>query len=215
MVRLGSARASNLSDRFRRVVAELGAALWVSICMGGAALAADPRLPVTVKAADLPALYRVEGHLYVTAREAADAVAKLPGLLLIDVRTFTETLFNGVATPMHRHIPYVMLDADHSYDPANQRYKLEPNPDFVKAVDNLLAEHKLTRSATLIVYCSVGERSARAANLLAGSGFPNVYSVVDGFEGDTSAKVGPGWKAAGMAWSHRMTPAQAYKSPSM
>ncbi len=181
----------------------------------GDAGAADPRLPATVIAADLPAPFRIESNHYVTAREAADVVAKRPDVLLIDVRTFGEALFNGVATPMHRHIPYVMFDIDHSYDAANQRYKLEPNPDFVKAVDNLLGEHKLTRDATLILYCSAGERSARAANLLAGSGFANVYSMVDGFEGDTTSKAGPGWKAAGLPWSHRMQVSQAYKSPSM
>ena len=96
---------------------------------------------------------------------------------------------------MHRHIPYVIPDIDHSYDPIAQRYRLEPNPDFVKAVDNLLAELKLDRKATLILYCSVGERSARSASLLARSGFQNVYSMVDGFEGDATAKAGPGWKA--------------------
>ena len=187
----------------------------VAIFLSGDARAADPRLPATVKATDVPASYRIESNHYVTAREAADVVAKLPNVLLIDVRTYAETLFNGIATPMHRHIPYVMLDVDHSYDAGNQRYKLEPNPDFVKAVDNLLAEHKLNRGATLILYCSVGERSARAANLLGGSGFANVYSMVDGFEGDATSKAGPGWKTAGLPWSHRMAPSQAYKSPSM
>ncbi len=173
-----------------------GLALVALSCIASAHVwAADPRLKVTVDAGLLPQSYRLESGQHLTAREAHRAVSELPGVLLIDVRTHEETLFNGVATPMHRHIPYVIPDIDHSYDPIAQRYRLEPNPDFVKAVDNLLAELKLDRKATLILYCSVGERSARSASLLARSGFQNVYSMVDGFEGDATAKAGPGWKA--------------------
>lgn len=177
--------------------------------------AADARIKVSVREADLPAAYRVDGGLYVTARQALRIVKTLPGVVLIDVRTHEETLFNGVATSMHRHVPYVIPDFDHSYDAKAKRYKLEPNPDFVKAVDNLLAERKLDRGATLIVYCSVGERSARAANLLLRSGFRSVYSMVDGFEGDPTAKAGKGWKASKLPWSYQLEPSQAYKSPSL
>lgn len=180
-----------------------------------AAFAADPRISVTVDPAQLPPNYRTSGNLYVTAREAHRAVSTMPDVLLIDVRTHEETLFNGVATPMHRHIPYVVPDIDHTYDAAAERYKLEPNPDFGKAVRNLIEEKGLNANATLLLYCSVGERSARAVGLLSQSGFANVYSVVDGFEGDGQSKAGPGWKASGLPWSHRLRPDQAYKSPSM
>jgi rhodanese-related sulfurtransferase len=116
---------------------------------------------------------------------------------------------------MHRHIPYVVPDFDHTYDPAAQRYRLETNPDFVKAVDNLLIELKLDRRATLIIYCSVGERSARAANLLNRSGFASAYSMVDGFDGHPKGKAGLGWKANGLPWTYALKASQAYKSPTM
>lgn len=179
------------------------------------ARAADPRIEVTIAPAALPQNHRIDSGLHITARQAYAAVSSLPGVVLLDVRTHEETLFNGVATTMHRHIPYVIPDLDHSYDPQAMRYKLEPNPDFVKAVDNLLAELKLDRKATVVVYCSVGERSARAANLLARSGFANVYSVADGFEGDPASTVGPGWKASGLPWTYRLNASQAYKSPTL
>ena len=182
---------------------------------GEIALAADPRLTVTVDPKLLPPGYQTDSGLYLTAREAHRVATTLPRIVVIDVRTHGETLFNGVATPMHRHIPYVMLDVDQSYDTKNARYRLEPNPDFVKAVEMLLTEMKLDRTATLVVYCSVGERSARATNLLARSGFTTVYSVADGFEGEASSKIGPGWKASVLPWSQQLKPQQAYKSPSM
>lgn len=185
------------------------------LCHGYSASAADPRLTVTVSPTTLPDSHKLESGHYLTAREALAAVTELQRVLLIDVRTHEETLFNGIATPMHRHIPYVIPDLDHSYDAGAQRYRLEPNPDFVKAVGNLLAEMKLDRSATVIVYCSVGERSAKAASVLARSGYPNAYSMVEGFDGDPSSRVGPGWKASGLPWTLLMKPSQAYKSPSM
>jgi rhodanese-related sulfurtransferase len=188
--------------------------LFLALALTPAAFAADPRLPASVKAADLPAAYHTDANLYLTAREAADAVSRLDRVVLIDVRTHEETLFNGVASLMHRHIPYVSLHVDHEFDAARGRYRLDTNPDFVKAVENLLAEMRLDRTATIITYCSVGERSARAANLLGRSGFTNVYSIVDGFDGDPTAKPGPGWKASGLPWTHEMKPSQAYKSPS-
>ncbi len=191
------------------------AAVAAALVWSTAALAADPRLGVTVDPTQLLPNYRTSANLYLTAREAHRAVSTLPDVLLIDVRTHEETLFNGVATAMHRHIPYVVPDIDHSYDAAAERYKLEPNPDFVKAVRNLIEEKGLTPNATLLLYCSVGERSARAANLLSLSGFANAYSIVDGFEGDAAATVGPGWKSSGLPWSHRLRREQAYKSPTM
>ena len=80
-----------------------------------------------------------------TAREAHRAVTSLSRVVLIDVRIHEETLFNGVAEAMHRHIPYVIADADHNYDTDRQRYRLEPNPYFPKAVDDLLGEMKAPR----------------------------------------------------------------------
>lgn len=196
----------------RRLAFVIGCSL---VLAWGAAQAADPRIRMSIDASVLPANARTETGLLLTAREAYRAVSTLPDVVLLDVRTHEETLFNGVATPMHRHIPYVIPDIDHSYDAGAQRYRLEPNPDFVKAVDNLLAEMKLDRTATLIVYCSVGERSARSANLLARTGFANVYSIADGFDGDPAAKAGPGWKASGLPWTHQLQASQAYKSPSL
>lgn len=194
---------------------EFIAVLLLAACVVPPVHAQDSRISVTIDPNVLPQDYRVDGGLHLTAREANRAVTTLSGVVLIDVRTHEETLFNGVATPMQRHIPYVVSDLDHSFDSERQRYKLEPNPDFVKAVDNLLTELKLDRKATIIVYCSVGERSARAANLLLRSGIANVYSLAEGFEGEPSSKVGPGWKASGLPWTYKLRREQAYKSPSM
>jgi rhodanese-related sulfurtransferase len=74
------------------------------------------------------------------------------------------------------------------------------------------------RPSFVIIYGRSGDRSAAAANLLAEAGMKNVYSVVDGFEGDL-AKDGPkagqravnGWKNAGLPWSYTLDKKKMYK----
>jgi rhodanese-related sulfurtransferase len=189
----------------------------VTVLLGAGGAAAGPRIETAVKPEDVPAHKRSVGELYVTATEAYAAVRREPGILLIDIRTHGETVFAGVATPMHRHVPYMMLEDDHGYDADRRRYKLSPSPDFAKAIEQLFAEYKLERSATVILYCSTGERSAKAAGYLAQIGYGAVYTMVDGFDGDAaeSGRLGRGWKPSGLPWTLELSPAQAYKSPSM
>ena len=59
----------------------------------------------------------------------------------------------------------------------------------------------------VIVMCRTGRRSAIAASLLGEVGFTQVYSVIDGYEGD-----GPGmkgWKGAGLPWRQAAAPARS------
>jgi rhodanese-related sulfurtransferase len=116
-----------------------------------------------------PAHKRSVGGLYVTATEADAALQHDPGILLIDIRTHGETVFAGVAMPMHRHVPYIMLEGDHGYDADRRRYKPTPSPDFAKAIEQLFAEHKHVRSATVIFYCSTGERARCESRELSGA----------------------------------------------
>ena len=51
------------------------------------------------------------------------------------------------------------------------------------------------------------------ANRLAEGGFTQVWSVVDGFEGDMSKdgrRSVNGWKNAGLPWSHKLDKARMY-----
>jgi rhodanese-related sulfurtransferase len=61
--------------------------------------------------------------------------------------------------------------------------------------------------------CRSGDRSARAVDALANAGFTNVYSQIDGFEGDLS-KDGRrdvnGWKNAGLAWTYKLDKGKLY-----
>ena len=53
---------------------------------------------------------------------------------------------------------------------------------FVRQVKTIAEPHD-----TVLVICRSGNRSAVAVEMLAGAGFRNAYTVVDGFEGDRNA----------------------------
>jgi rhodanese-related sulfurtransferase len=103
------------------------------------------------------------------------------------------------------------------YDPKRQTYKLELNPDFPLAFSQYISDHGLGKDSKVVLMCRSGSRSAKAANLLADMGYKNVYSLVDGFEGD-KLKEGPnkgkrlanGWKNSNLAWSYKIDPEQLY-----
>jgi rhodanese-related sulfurtransferase len=86
-------------------------------------------------------------------------------------------------------------------------YRLEPLQDFVPEVNRRLAQKGLTKNDLVVLMCRSGNRSNRGANRLANDGFTQVWSVVDGFEGDMG-KEGlrsvNGWKNASLPWSHEL-----------
>jgi rhodanese-related sulfurtransferase len=165
-------------------------------------------------ATQVPEKKRTRLGLYLSAAEAYD-VARREKVLFIDTRTRAEVTFLGMPTVADVNIPYMEMDVFHGWDDQKGTYKLEPNAAFVPAVDRQLARKGLDRSAKIIVMCRSGDRSARATDLLAQSGFTNVWSIVDGFEGDL-AKDGPdagrravnGWKNAQLPWSYKLVKAK-------
>lgn len=68
-------------------------------------------------------------------------------------------------------------------------------------------EHQELMTDTVVLICRSGDRSSRGANRLADDGYTQVWSVVDGFEGDMG-KDGRrsinGWKNAGLPWSYKL-----------
>ena len=156
-----------------------------------------------VAAADIPAKKQTRAGLYLTA--------------VIDVRTRAEVSFVGIPTRVNANIPLMVMPKVASYDAKKETYKLQFNPDFVFAVESLLSDRDYDENTPIVLICRSGSRSAKAANMLHELGYSNIYSVVDGFEGD-KVKTGPhaghrklnGWKNAGLGWTYQVTPAQHY-----
>ena len=174
-----------------------------------------------VTAQEIPEKKRTKAGLYLTATEAA-AMLEDPAVLFIDVRTRPEVAFLGLPERVDVHIPYMTMLNPAAYDPEEKTYAMEPNPDFLFVFEDYAMERDLAEDTPIVIMCRSGSRSARVANLLYDVGYRNVYSVIDGFEGDKNED-GPekghrmvnGWKNAGLRWSYAIAPSQAYPGDRM
>ncbi|MGO8953577.1 MAG: rhodanese-like domain-containing protein [Rhodomicrobium sp.] len=182
-----------------RVAAAIGAAMLAST----AALAFDPAL--------VPQAKRTKANLYLASEEVTAFLAARGGrTLFVDVRTPAELMYVGSTPLIDANVPLklgpVLVLADKK--PA---LALEANTNFAADVERRLIAKSLTKSDPVILICRSGDRSAAAADLLTGAGFTQVYSVIDGFEGDL-AKDGPGaghrtvngWKNKGLPWGYSL-----------
>jgi rhodanese-related sulfurtransferase len=169
--------------------------------------------------AAVPAAKRTKIGQYLSAPEAASFVEKnASSVLFLDVRTPAEVALLGMAASADANVPYMVEPEFRIWDSAKATFKFENNPDFLAEVRRRMAAKGLGADAAIVLMCRSGDRSAAAANLLAEAGFKNVYSVVDGFEGDLAAdgpKAGQravnGWKNAGLPWSYKLDKAKMYR----
>jgi rhodanese-related sulfurtransferase len=118
--------------------------------------------------------------------EAHELLEKAPGARIVDVRTRAELDFVG-------RVPGSIEIEWQSY-PGGQ-----PNPHFLTQL-----EHQVDKEALVMMLCRSGARSHAAAVAAMGSGYTQVYNVLEGFQGDKDAQahrdtVG-GWRTAGLPW---------------
>jgi rhodanese-related sulfurtransferase len=170
-------------------------------------------------AAAVPAQKRTKLGQYLSSQEAAQFLDQNASkALFLDVRTIAEVTFLGMPMQADASVPYMKEPDFPVWDAVKGTFKLEPNPDFLPEVRRRLSAKGLGPNDAIVLICRSGDRSAAAANLLAEAGFKNVYSVVDGFEGDLAAdgpKAGQravnGWKNAGLPWSYKLDKAKMYR----
>lgn len=164
--------------------------------------------PATVAANDVPRGKQTTLGLYLTAAEAYEAwKADSAHVRVLDVRTPEEYLFVGHAG-MAWNIPLALQT--YAWEPDRKHFAMKLNPDF-------LADVKAWAQPDdrILVMCRSGGRSARACNALAEAGYTNVYTIVDGMEGDLEKdpaspdfgkRVVNGWKNAGLPWTYEVDP---------
>ncbi len=150
--------------------------------------------------------------LYMTAPEAYERWKADPERVkIIDVRTPEEYVFVGHPV-MARNIAYSFMANE--WDAAKKSVAMKPNPNFVDQVKQVIKPGDL-----LLVTCRSGQRSAPAVNALAEAGFENVYSIIDGVEGDRvkdpesvfkGQRKRNGWKNAGLPWTYELDPELMY-----
>ena len=160
----------------------------------------------------IPAMKTTPQKLYLTSRETYERVTQNKAkTLFIDVRTPAEVAFVGYPNSIDFSIPYVYVRDWRAIDERRKSLKVEPSTSFLVDIDQALKAKGLEKSDTIIVICRSGDRSAKAAAFLYLSGYTNVYSVIDGFEGDV-AKEGlwkgeralNGWKNNDLPWTYEL-----------
>jgi rhodanese-related sulfurtransferase len=162
----------------------------------------------------VPAKKATPQQLYLTSKQAHDMVSAAPEeVLFIDIRTRSEVTFVGMPQEVDYNIPFMFEGDWKAWDNDKETYKLVYNPDFINSIRTAIdlkgaGKDKDTR---IILMCRSGKRSAQAARILHIAGYRNVYSVIDGFEGDklkSGDKAGQrlvnGWKNNGLPWSYRL-----------
>jgi rhodanese-related sulfurtransferase len=170
-----------------------------------------------VDAAAVPEAKQTPFGLYLTAQDAHDMVQQAPAqVLFVDVRTQAEVEFVGMATLVDANIPYMISNVA-EWDAKKHVFAKTPNSGFQAAIEAQLQKKGLAKTDPIILMCRSGDRSAKAAALLSKLGYSKVYSVVDGFEGDTAKggahkgqRVVNGWKNAGLPWGYKLDKAKMY-----
>lgn len=182
------------------------------------ALAAD-WAPGSSDWATLPEVKRSKVALYLTPQQAYEMKRKDPqGVAFFDVRTRAEAMYVGwpgladALVPFVEH-PEIMSD----WDDKRSMYKLEPNQDFVPELERRMRQLALAKDAPVVLICRSGDRSAKAQDRLQAAGFTRVYSIAEGFEGDTAkdgAQAGQrtvnGWKNGGLPWTYKLDKNRMY-----
>jgi len=104
----------------------------------------------------------------------------------VDVRTAEERKFVG-HVPGSLHVAWASGTS------------LTRNPRFVREL-----EAKTGKTATILLLCRSGKRSALAAEAAAQAGFTRVFNVLEGFEGEIDSQQhrggNDGWRLHGLPW---------------
>lgn len=181
-----------------------------------AALAASLLASAAFGATDVPPGKQTGNGLYLTATEAAEMLVR-KDVVFIDVRSRPELYLVGLPKRVDVNIPLMVVPEAHRFEPGKGRYRMRMNPDFVYVFETYMMEQGHDENTQVVLICRSGGRSAKAANILREMGYANVWTVIDGFEGD-KAKAGPqkgarvvnGWRNAGLDWSYAIRAGQVY-----
>ncbi len=192
-----------MENRFSRII--LSTLLLVSVATS--AFAAD----------SIPSKKQTELGLYLTAKDAYQLKSEHSDVIFVDVRTRAEVAFVGMPLISDANVPYMVSGDWGTWDEKKKNFKLEANSGFLVSMDDLVKAKGGSKETKIIVMCRSGSRSAKAANLLAKNGYKNVYTVLDGFEGDKAKsgdlkgqRVVNGWKNSGLPWSYKLDKSKMY-----
>jgi rhodanese-related sulfurtransferase len=130
-----------------------------------------------------------------TPQEAYNLLEANPSAVLIDVRSSMEYLFVGHPKGAV-HVAWID-EPDWTVDPNFPAHVRQVMLGGLSCSEN-------DKCAPVVLICRSGKRSQEAGEMLIESGFPEVYNVLEGFEGELDGEhhrstVG-GWRYHGLPW---------------
>ena len=163
---------------------------------------------------DIPEYKQTRAERYLTSKEAYEEIqVEEHKILFLDVRTRAEVEVVGMPTVADANVPYMLMAEPMTWNDDWGSFKMVRNQNFLAAVKERLEEKGLTRDDKVFLMCRSGGRSASAADLLSEAGFTNVFSVVDGYEGDkekNGKRILNGWKNSDLPWSYKLDKKKMY-----
>lgn len=176
---------------------------------------AAPAFPLTIEAKDIDSKKHTKNHKYIDSKQAHQLKEFYKDqVLFLDIRTRAELAYVGSPSTVDGFVSYMEHEPFMPWSDSQKRFAMEPNGEFTEGVLHHLQAKNLDKNAPIFLICRSGDRSAKAVDLLTQAGFTNVYSVVDGFEGDMSTakkREVNGWKNAGLPWDYNVDKNKLYK----
>ena len=172
----------------------------------------------TLSEKDVPEKKRTKAGLYLNAKGAYTALEQeAEKIIFLDIRTRGEIAYTGMPTVADANVPFKFTSKKFHWNDKKNNFKMTPNPGFVATVIERVQQKGLSKNDKVFVMCRSGGRSAKAADALTDAGFTQVFSVIDGFEGD-SVKSGEqkgkrtlnGWKNSNLPWSFKLDKTKMY-----
>ncbi len=167
---------------------------------------------------NVPKNKRTQAGLYLNSTDAYEILKKKADkILFLDVRTRGEVAYTGMPVDADSNVPFKFTSKKYKWNDKKNMFNMIPNPDFVEAATQRLQQKGLSKTDKVFVMCRSGGRSAKAADALTSAGFTQVFSIIDGFEGD-SVKSGEqtgersinGWKNSNLPWSFSLDKNKMY-----
>ena len=170
-------------------------------------------LPLLSTAEEDPwALHPAEGHRRVQAHGDE--------LLFVDVRDPVEIMFVGFTDAVDLNIPFRLVNTE-ELNPQGTAFAMPLNPRFAEEVRAALKAKGLDETATIITMCRTGGARGRpSAEYLRENGFPNVWYVENGFQGEPAEegvrkghRNRNGWQNEGLPWRLGFDPEKIHRAP--
>ncbi|MEE4295662.1 MAG: rhodanese-like domain-containing protein [Wenzhouxiangella sp.] len=158
----------------------------------------------------------------ISAAEAFEAASDPERqVLFVDVRDPIEIMFIGWTDVVDINIPFLLVQRD-AWNDERGSFPMPRNPRFAEQVGAALESLGMGRNATIITMCRSGSaRGGASAEALREAGFPNVFYVRHGFQGDrlsegeqAGMRLKNGWQNEGLPWQPRFNPDKIYRPES-